>query len=160
MRTTARTLLPVSLMLTLFASPAAFAADKKEATLGNGKPAGKYMTRDELRSCLARKDKVAQMNADAAKERAALTDVKDGLARNGEELKQALETLDRTNAEAVNAYNEKTTARDKQIDEFQTRADAFNNRVVANKAEVDSYASSCENRRYFEEDEIAIKKGK
>jgi hypothetical protein len=57
-------------------------------------------------------------------------------------------------------YNEKTTARDRQIDDFQARADAFNNLVVANKAEIDAYAGSCENRRYFEEDEIAIKKGK
>jgi hypothetical protein len=37
---------------------------------------------------------------------------------------------------------------------------AFNARVEANNGDREAYAKACENRRFFEEDEIAIKKGK
>jgi hypothetical protein len=160
MRTITRTLLPLILLATTAAVAADKAADKNAAQAGAGKSGGKYMTRDELRSCMGQKEQLAGQNADALKERAALTDVKDALAKSGDELKQALETLDRTNAEAVDAFNEKTRARDKEIDAYQVRVEAFNHRVNDNKAKSDAYQGACENRRYFEEDEIAIKKGK
>ena len=63
-------------------------------------------------------------------------------------------------AEAVAAYNEQTEARDKQIDDYQARVTAFNARVESNKTDRDAYAKGCENRRFFEDDEIAIKKSK
>ena len=156
MPTITRTLLP----LILLATTAAFAADKKETQTDTGKPRPKFMTRDELRSCMSQKQQLADQNTDALKERAALTETKDALAKSADELKQGLETLDRTNLEAVNAFNEKAQARDKEIDAYQARAEAFNNRVTANKAGSDAYQGACENRRYLEEDEIAIKKGK
>ena len=36
--------------------------------------------------------------------------------------------------------------------------DAFNARVEANKAERDAFGKACDGRRYFEEDELAIRK--
>jgi hypothetical protein len=159
MRTFIRTLL----ILPLLAATLAVAADKpgkREASFGDGKATGPYLTREQLRICLARQTKVNDENATMRKEQAALTTLKAEIARSGDELKQKLETLDRTSAEVVDAYNESVTARDKQIDEYQRRVDAFNARVETDKAERDAFGQGCNNRRYFEEDEIAIKKGK
>lgn len=135
------------------------AAEKKEGAFGKG-GSGAYLTRDQLRTCLARQDKVRQQSDEMSKEQAALTTMKADIQRSGEELKAKLEALDRTNAEAVAAYNDEAGARDKRIDEFQTRADAFNARVASNKTDQDAFGKGCENRRYFEEDEIAIRKEK
>ena len=136
-----------------------WAADKKEASFGKG-GTGAYLTRDQLRTCLAHQDRVRQQNDDVVKEQAALTAMKADIARSGDELKAKLDALDRTDPDAVTAYNDRASARDKQIDDFQARADAFNARVEANKAEREAFGKACDNRRYFEEDEIAIRKEK
>jgi hypothetical protein len=148
-------MIPATILLATSSS----AADKKEASFGKG-GTGAYLTRDQLRTCLAHQDRVRQQNDDAAKEQAALTAIQDELARSGGELKAKLDALDRTNPDAVAAFNDQTTARDKQIDEFQARVDAFNARVETNKAERDAFGKACDKRRYFEEDEIAIRKEK
>jgi hypothetical protein len=161
MRTFARTLLILPLLAVLLAAPFASAADKpakKEGGFGGGK--GAYLTKDELRTCLNRQAKVKTEDAAMLKEQAEIATVKDEIVRTGDELKQRLETVDRTNAEAVAAYNEAMLARDARIDAYQKRVDAFNARVVANQTERDAFGSGCNNRRYFEEDEIAIRKGK
>ena len=153
----------LSLSLLIFATALSaapsWAADKKEASFGKG-GTGAYLTRDQLRTCLAHQDRVRQQNDDVVKEQAALTAMKADITRSGDELKAKLDALDRTDADAVTAYNDQAGARDKQIDEFQTRADAFNARVEANKAAREAFGKACDNRRYFEEDEIAIRKEK
>ena len=106
------------------------------------------------------KAKLAQQEEDLTREQAALATTKGEIGRSGDALKAGLETLDRTNAEAVAAYNDQAQARDKQIDDYQARVTAFNTRVDAAKTERDAFSKACENRRFFEEDEIAIKKGK
>ena len=143
------------------AAPLAHGADKpvkKESAFGGGK--GPYLTKEELRVCLNRQTKVKAEDAAMLKEQAEITTVKDEIVRSGDELKQRLEAVDRTNAEAVAAYNEATQARDARIDAFQKRVDAFNARVLANQAERDAFGNGCNTRRYFEEDELAIRKGK
>jgi len=158
-----RTLIRLLLILPLLAATLAVAADKpgkKEGSFGSGTATGAYLTRDQLRVCLARQTKVNGENAAMVAEQTALTALKADVTRSGDELKQTLETLDRSSAEAVDGYNGLVTARDKQIDEYQKRVDAFNARVEANEAERDAFGQGCNNRRYFEEDEIAIKKGK
>ena len=159
MRTLNRTLLTLTLASL---ATVAFAADqpKKESSFGTGKATGAYLTKEQLRACLAQQDKVKDQNAAMVKEQAALATVKEEIAHHGDELKQQMETVDRSNAEAVAAYNEAVQARDKQIDDYQSRADAFNKRVEAAQAQRDSFGQGCNNRRYFEEDEIAIRKGK
>jgi len=159
MRTFIRTLL----ILPLLAATLASAADKptkKEASFGDGKGTGTYLTKEQLRVCLNRQAKVNGENAAMQKEQAELTTLKADITRSGDELKDKLETIDRTSAEVVNGYNEAVQARDKQIDDYQKRVDAFNARVDANKIESDAFGQGCNNRRYFEEDEIAIRKGK
>ena len=75
-------------------------------------------------------------------------------------LKEELAALDRTNAELVDQYNAKAAARDKMIDEFEARAAAYNLRVQQLQTDRAAYASACENRRFDEKDEIAVKNGK
>lgn len=162
MRNLNRVFLILPLLGALAAAPA-FAADKpakKEATLGTGKATGGYLTRDQLRTCLTRKEKMKVDDAELQTDEGAMTARKAEIVRNGDELKARLDSMDRTNAEAVAGYNEAVLARDKQIEEFQTRATAFNARVDAKLATHADFARSCGNRRYFEEDEIAIRNGR
>ena len=148
------------LALTLLAATAAFAADKPKKEGAFGKGGGAMLSKEQLRNCMSLKTRVAQQDDDLTKEQTAIGTVKDEFGRSGDALKAKLETLDRTNAEAVAAYNDESQARDKQIDDYQARVTAFNTRVEANKTEHDAYGKGCENRRFFEDDEIAIKKGK
>ncbi len=163
MPTTSSALARTLLILPLLTALLAFAADKpakNEGSFGAAKGSGAYLTRDQLRACMARQEQVKAQDADLLKEQAEIAAKKAEIARAGDEIKTRLETVDRGNAEAVAGYNEALTARDQQIDAFQKRVDAFNARVEANHAEHATFAQSCASRRYFEEDETAIRKGK
>ena len=150
------------LTLILLTAGTGHAADKpkKQGAFGTGKAVGAYLTRDQLRACLAQHAQTMRRDAALQQEQAALTNAKAEIARSGDVLKLQLEVVDRTQADAVAAYNEQAKARDQQIDDYQARVTAFNARVDARQAERDAYTKGCDNRRYFEEDEIAIKKGK
>jgi chromosome segregation ATPase len=148
------------LALSLLATATTFAADKPKKEVAFGKGSGPLLTKEQLRTCMSLKARVAQLEDDLSKEQTALAATKDEIVRGGDALKARLETLDRTSAEAVAAYNEQTEARDKQIDDYQARVTAFNTRVESNKTDRDAYTKGCENRRFFEDDEIAIKKSK
>lgn len=137
------------------------AADKpKEATFGGGKGSGAFLTKNQLRDCMAQQAKVKQTSADMQAMQDKMNADKADIGKTGETLKADLEALDRTSPEAVNAYNERAVARDKRIDEYQQQVDQFNGRVDAVRAEREAFSKACENRRYFEDDEIAIRKGK
>ena len=152
-----RTLLTLTL---LAAGGAGHAADKPKKESGFGAGKGAYLTRDELRVCLGRQANVSQQDGEMLKEQATLTAAKAEIARSGDSLKERLDGLDRTNLDAVTAYNDAAEARDKQIDAYQVRVTEFNTRVDALKVEREAFGKGCDNRRYFEDDEIAIKKGK
>ena len=150
------------LTLILLTAGTGHAADKpkKQGAFGTGKAVGAYLTRDQLRACLAQHAQTMRRDAALQQEQAALTNAKAEIARSGDVLKLQLEVVDRTQADAVAAYNEQAKARDQQIDGYQARVTAFNTRVDARQTDRDAFAKNCDNRRYFEEDEIAIKKGK
>lgn len=150
------------LTLILLTAGTGHAADKpkKQGAFGTGKAVGAYLTRDQLRACLAQHAQTTRRDAALQQEQAALTNAKAEIARSGDVLKLQLEVVDRTQADAVAAYNEQAKARDQQIDDYQARVTAFNTRVDARQTDRDAFAKNCDNRRYFEEDEIAIKKGK
>lgn len=161
-RALSRALLALPLLAALV-TPGAFAADKpakKEGSFGAAKGTGAYLTRDQLRSCFAKKEQVGADDAELLKEKDGIAAQNVELARVGDELKTKLETVDRTSAEAVDGYNTAVQARDKRIDGYQARVTAFNARVDANHAAHEDFAVGCSSRRYFEEDETAIKKGK
>jgi hypothetical protein len=151
--------LSLALGLSLCAPSVAADAPRKEGAFGKG-GSGPFLTREQLRNCLALKARIAKQDDDLVKEKDAITALKDELVSRGDANKAELETLDRSNAEAVAAYNEKAAARDKAIDDYQARANAFNARVESGQADHDAYTKGCNNRRYFEDDEAAINKGK
>lgn len=150
-----------ALLALLLATPAGHAADKpKEASFGKGKASGAFLTREQLRGCIAQQTRLALQDAELQKDQAALAAAKAELASSGAALKPELEALDRTSADAVNAYNERAAARDQRIDEYEARVPRFNERVETVRIEREAFAKGCDNRRYFEDDEIAIRKGK
>jgi hypothetical protein len=153
--------LPLAL-LTL-ASAAAFAADlppKKEGSFGGAKGTGAYLTREQLRACLAGQDKSKDQDAEMLKEKGAIGAQKEEIERTDAELKLKLAGVDRTSADAVAAYNELAQARDRRVEAYQARVAAFNARIGEYQIERESFAQNCANRRYFDEDESAIRKGK
>ncbi len=146
----------------LFIAVSAQAADppKKEGNAGASKGTSVYMTRDELRSCLKQQASVEARDDELAAEKNAIAAQQALIARDGDALKARFEGLDRTNAEAVDGYNISVQARDKQVEAFKASANAFNASVEANQVARSAWAKGCANRRFFEEDETAIRKGK
>lgn len=138
------------------------AADKpkKEGSFGTAKPGGGYLTKEQLRGCLAQQARAAEQDAGLQPTRDALDANKAELVREGDALKARLESLDRTSADAVAAYNENASARDAKVERLQADIGSFNQRVEAAKTQREAFAKECSNRRFFEEDEIAIKQGK
>ena len=82
------------------------------------------------------------------------------LVAQGNELRAQLEALDRTSAEAIEQHVARAAARDKAIDAFELRSAAFNARVAALNGERASFQQRCDNRRFDELDETAIRNGK
>jgi len=141
------------------ALPAAAAADAPKKTAA-GKGGGPYLTKAELRACLDQQAKARHDDADLQKDKDDLAATRDRVEHEGETLKQQLATIDRTKAEAVAAYNQAAKTRDAEADAYQGRVTAFNKRIDAMKEARAATAKNCANRRYFEEDEAAIRKGK
>lgn len=142
---------------------APMAAEKvKEGGFGvkAGKSTGPLLTRAQLRECMALQDRRQAEAAENARLRADIDREKGELQREGEALKAQLDALDRTSQEAVDQYNERAAARDKRIDAFEARANDFNKRVESVQALNAQFAANCDNRRFDEADEIAIRKGK
>jgi chromosome segregation ATPase len=77
--------------------------------------------------------------------------------------KQALEAervkLVESTQREVEAYNARAIALDQQVAEWTQRENALGERAKAVNAERDRWAGECADRRYREDDEIAIKRG-
>lgn len=145
---------PLLAAAALWAS-AALAADARAKA-----PGDKILTPVQLRECLAQQAKVRQQDADSVRQREALDVEKADIARQAEALQAQLATLDRGNAEAIDAYNEQVQAREKRIDAYQASVDQYNAKVASLQSDHDALARNCDNRRFLEDDETAIKKGK
>jgi len=148
--------------LALFASQAASAADapKKAGATASTRPGGPLLSRDELRACMDTKARLHQQREEAVKLQPQLDAEKADILREGDELKERLAALDRTNVELIEKYVQSSVEHDKRIDAFQSRNAAFNTKVDALTSETEAYKKSCENRRFDEKDERAIKQGK
>lgn len=132
----------------------------KAGSFGKGKAGGPLLSRAELRDCMARQDQVRGLGTETVAMQAALDQEKAAIAALGAGLKEKMAALDRTNAEAVDAYNLQALDFDKRVDGYNSRTPAFNAKADALKNERDAFAKACENRRFDEKDEIAIKSGK
>ena len=147
--------------LSALTSPLAASAQKvKQGSVAKAKAGVPLMTRDELRDCMA----LAQRNRVQGEEILALPAQfeleKAELRRHGTMLTEELAGLDRTSEERVDQYNAKAAARDKLIEAFEARVSAYNLRAQQLQTDRAAYAGACENRRFDEKDEIAIKNGK
>ena len=158
----ARVIGPLCATFAMLAATPAHAADKpkKEGSFGAARPGGGYLTKEQLRSCLAQQGRATEQDAGLQQTRDALAASKAEMLSEGDALKARLEALDRTSADAVAAYNEQARARDAKVEHLQAGIGSFNERVEAVKVQREAFAKECSNRRFFEEDEIAIKQGK
>lgn len=138
---------------------AAAAEPARPGSFGKGKSNRPLLTRAELRDCLATQDQVRQLSERVVADQAALDKEKAALLQAGTALAERLAALDRTSAEAVNAYNADAQAHDQRINAYNAGTPAFNAQVEALKAARAKFAGSCENRDFDEKDEIAIRKG-
>ena len=150
--------------VSLAMAPTSRAADNKprETKPAAAKPAPTplLLSPAQLRECLAQQQALRGRADETERKQAALTASKAEIDRLATTLKQQLDTLDRTSADAIAAYNAQAAARDKMIDQYQEGVPAYNTEVETLKADRAAYAKACENKRYDENDEIMIRKGK
>ena len=146
----------------LVITPATHAADPKprETRPAAARPTPLLLSPAQLRECLAQQQSLRGRADEAERKQAALTANKAEIDRLGTTLKAQLETLDRTSADAIAAYNAQAATRDKMIDEYQQGVPVYNTEVETLKADRATHAKACENKRYDENDEIMIRKGK
>ena len=147
--------------VSLLCATAAQAADPpKEKSFGKAKPGGALLSRNELRECIAAQDRLKARREETLQLQAQLEKEKEEIGRRGTDLKDQLVWLDRTSQEQVEKYNGLAAERDKMIDAYQARSTSFNSQVDTLNADREAFGRSCENRRYDEKDEMAIKAGK
>ena len=91
-------------LLTALLAPAAHGADKKPAPPPPA-PKTPLLTQEQLRDCLAQKDKVAKETEAALKSRTEVDAQKAEIDSSGKALADEATTLDRTSEGAVAAYN-------------------------------------------------------
>jgi hypothetical protein len=127
---------------------------------GQGKPTGKLLTRNELRECLAQERRVKAMNEEMKALQAELDNDNAEIGRKGEELKQAIATVDRTSQEAIDLVKAKAAEQDQRVDAYNAKLPPFNAKVQTVEGERATFAKNCADRPYDEGDYFAIQRGK
>ena len=156
-----RLVFPLLLLAGLAAGLPSLAAEKaSRAASAPSKSSNSILTPAELRDCNAQEKRVLDLTVEAQKEKAAIETDKAEITRVGADLAEQIAALDKTSAEAVDAYNARVEARDKLIDNYQARVTAFNLKAEAVNATRDAYAKACDKRRYDERDLNDIKRKK
>lgn len=132
----------------------------KIGVFGSGKGSGPLLTRAELRECLALNQAIRGRNEAMIKERDQIEKDKADQLREAEEMKAALDALDRSDPVAVEAIKARGVARDKALDELDAKIQAFNERVETLKGQRTRFAEHCDDRRFDQDDAAAIRAGK
>ena len=118
------------------------------------------LTPAQLRECLARQSTRDQATDAALKTKSEIAAEKAAIDRSGTTLSEEATTLDRTNADAVAAYNAKVDERNKQIEAYEAKVAAYNKDAENVQTLTDAYAKTCGNRRYDERDLADIQRKK
>ena len=155
---------------------AADPAPKKSNILAinGGKPTGKLLTRDQLRSCLKQQANLKEQSAETVKAQSAIDLDKAEIARLDGELARADDalqaeraTVDATNAAAVEAFNAKlhqNTAqreqRNRRAADFNAKLPVYNQQVETLHAAEQAWKVDCGDKSYDEIDFFAIQRGK
>jgi len=142
---------------TVKAAAKAASAPPREGSLGKG--TGTVLTKEQLKQCMAEKDRIKLEGDDLVQTQAALAKTRSDIERLGPELDAEKDTIDRSSQPAVDAYNERLRARAKMIEDYRSAAPQYNQRVDKLSADRQGYAKDCADRRYLEEDFDAIKAG-
>jgi hypothetical protein len=130
---------------------------------GNSKSKGagdRILTRDELRACFKQRDDLKVQRDALDRERSKLDAERADLVKEGATLKEVFDALDRTSQEAVDDYNAKAKLRDAGVDAWNVRNGAAKERDKAFEETHSGWRKNCNERRYREEDEAALRKGK
>ena len=145
-------------LLAALLAPAAHGADKKAAS----PPAAKtpLLTPEQLRDCLAQKDKLAKETDAAVKSKAEVNAQKAEIESVGKALEDEGATLDRTSEDAVAAFNAKVIDRNAKVDVYRARAEAYNVEVERVLETKDAYEKACANRRFDDRDLSDVQKKK
>lgn len=98
--------------------------------------------------------------ADQEKLLAELNAEKDGLQKSFDSLKAEQAQLSAGFNEQVAAYNARAQEHARNVEALNTRAAQLSEQSQAEARDRDAWRSSCADRRYREDDEIAIKRGK
>ncbi len=130
------------------------------SALGSGKRGGKLLTREELRACMATQAKLKRDREALGQREKPLDREKAEIVAEGESIKAARETLDRTSEEAIQAFNQRVLDNDARVDDYNKRNAALKADATAWQAASDQWKTQCGDRRYREDDEIAIKRDK
>lgn len=141
------------------AKPAAKPA-KREGSLGGAGASGPFLSKDELRQCLAEQDRMKQETADVVAAQKKLAADRTEIDRVSAELDAERPKVDVSNKEAVDAYNARLQAKNKLVADYQVAAPAFNQRVDKLDADDKAFAKNCKERRYFQDEYDEIKAGK
>ncbi len=128
--------------------PVAHAADKKAPPA----PKTPILTPAQLRDCLAQKEKLGKDTDAAVKTKAQVATAKAEIDSTGAALNEQATTLERTDADAVAAYNAKVLERNARIDAYRAEATAYNTDAESVLTSKEAYEKACANRRYDDRD--------
>ena len=148
----------VGIALVALLGPAA-GAEKKPAPPAAA-PKTAILTPAQLRECVTQKEKLAKDTEAALKAKAAVDSDKAQIDRRAKALEEESTTLDRTSAEAVNAYNAKVGERNALVDAFEAKVAAYNTEAESVLAAKEAYEKACANRRYDDRDLLDLQRKK
>jgi chromosome segregation ATPase len=109
---------------------------------------------------LAELEKQRNKRDEAQRLRQELEAERQELLRNEEALKLEAATVNRMNADTTNEFNARAAAHDQKVQAWNERNRAAAERAGAWQADNERWNGECANRRYLEDDEIAIQRGK
>lgn len=118
------------------------------------------MTRNELRACLKQRGELQAERESVLREQRQRDEEKASIQAEADALKQALAGLDRSSADAVQAYNTRADANDQRVDRYNAGNAEFNARAATLEQHRADYAQRCAGRRYNEDDLIVIEAGR
>ena len=147
-----------AVLLAALLAPTAHGADKK--TPPAPAPKTSILTPEQLRDCMAQKEKLGKDTDAVVKAKAAVAVDKAEIDSTGAALSEQATTLDRTNADVVATYNAKVLERNGRIDAYQAKVAAYNTDAETVLAAKEAYEKTCANRRYDDRDLNDLQKKK
>ncbi|HSC62822.1 MAG TPA: hypothetical protein VLD35_04255 [Caldimonas sp.] len=156
----ARAAASAAVLLTALMAAGAHGADKKPAPPAAAPAKTPLLTPEQLRDCVAQKEKVTKDTEAAVKSKAAVAAQKAEIDSTGKALEDEAATLDRTSEDAVAAFNAKVIERNGKVDAYRARAEAYNVEVESVLAAKDAYEKACANRRFDDRDLNDLQKKK